>query len=80
MNTRLFLSAATMALLLSACGGDDDDVAMPADDAVPASALASAQAFSRYVGSLPANDHAEPLSVEGVDPPTSDTDEPIDVN
>ena len=79
MNTGLFLSAAAMAVLLSACGGDED-VAMPADDAVPASALASAQAFSRYVGALPANDHAEPLGVAGIDPPASDTDEPIDVN
>ena len=32
MNTGLFLSAAAMAVLLSACGGDED-VAMPADDA-----------------------------------------------
>jgi hypothetical protein len=31
------------------------------------------------VGQLPADDMAEPLDLEGVTPPVSDTDEPEDV-
>lgn len=79
MKSKSFMSAIATAALLSACGGDDDGV-MPATDAVPASALVSAQAFSAYAGSVTANDQAEPLSLDGVEPPTSETDEPIDVN
>jgi hypothetical protein len=77
MNSKSSLSAVAV-LLLSACGGGDDGT-MPATDAVPANALVSARAFSAYTGALPANDSAEPLSLDGVEPPTSETDEPMDL-
>lgn len=66
--------------LLGACGGSHDDPLPPAaGNTVPASALASPAAFTSYVGMLPANDEAEPLDLDGVMPPVSDTDEPDEV-
>jgi hypothetical protein len=46
---------------------------------VPASALASPAAFSGFVGALVPDDGAEPLGVDGVMPPVSDTEEPDEV-
>ncbi len=69
-------------LALAACGGNDgDDPVSMADDPgqVPASATGSATAFSAYVAGLPASDSAEPLTLTGLVPPVSDTDEPIAV-
>ena len=80
MGSKSFMSAMTMLGLLGGCGGGGDDVAMPTVDAVPASALVSAQAFSAYVGSVQPDDRAEPLSLDGFEPPTSQTEEPIEVN
>jgi hypothetical protein len=85
MKTTSWMHASALALfLLSACGGGDDGGSMnagnpPGDNGVPASAMASPEAFSAYVGSLAADDRAEPLDVEQVVPPTSETAEPIDV-
>jgi hypothetical protein len=82
MNQRLLRSAAAGVLLLSlaACGGghDNDDDANADDSRVPASALASWEAFTRWVGDRPASDRAEPVSVGDIDAPTSDSDDPID--
>ena len=83
MKTRFIrLAAASTLLALAACGGggNDDNGAAAEDDssAVPVSALASWQAFSRWVGSRPANDRAEPLLVSDVEAPSSDSDDPID--
>jgi hypothetical protein len=79
MKSKSFVSVVAVLGLLSACGGDDD-VVVPAADSVPASALMSAQAFSAYAGSVPSDDRAEPLSLDNVEPPTSETDEPIALN
>ena len=70
------------ALALSACGGSDEsnaDVPVVANDSgqVPASATASAAAFSTYAAGLLASDSTEPMALEGMTPPVSDTDEPI---
>jgi hypothetical protein len=62
--------------LLSACGGGRADAPPLASNRVPASALVSATAFTSYVGSLPASEQADPLGLDGVLPPTSDTDPP----
>ena len=66
--------------LLTGCGGgggNGDTVEAPAGtQGVPASATASPKAFSTYVASLPADDRAEPLDLDGVMPPTSETAEP----
>ena len=82
MKTRFIgLSAACLLFALTACGGggNDDNDATPDDDSrVPASALASWDAFTRWVGDRAPSDRAEPVSVRDVDAPTSDSDEPID--
>jgi hypothetical protein len=69
----------TLAAGLAACGGGGDDALPPAADTeVPASATASPEAYSRYAGSLRADDHADPLSVDKVVPPVSETATPIE--
>jgi hypothetical protein len=71
-----------LALVLAACGGDDDGAAVApplAANEVPQSALTSAEAFSRFVGSLPPSDTDEGLVLKDVQPPASDTGEPIPV-
>ena len=64
------------AATLAACGGGGGHDAPPASDTVPPSATASPPAYTSYVGSLPADDTGEPLRLDGVLPPVSDTDEP----
>jgi hypothetical protein len=83
MKTRFIrLAAACTLIALAACGGggnDDNGAATDNDSSgVPASALISWQAFSRWVGSRPASDSAEPLVVSDVEAPSSDSDDPID--
>jgi hypothetical protein len=83
-STSWMHAIASALLLLTACGGGDDgnsmNAANPSDaDGVPASATASPKAFSAYVGSLPADDQAEPRDIENVEPPISETAEPLDI-
>jgi hypothetical protein len=80
------LSLAAAGLLAACGGGSDDQVDMPAPPAaaneVPASALASATAYTQFaVSQSPmASDTDEPLSATNVDlPPGSETDEPVSV-
>lgn len=62
------------AVLLLACGGSDDPP--PVDTTVPASAQASAEAYTAFAAALAEDDRREPLSLDGVVPPTSETAEP----
>jgi hypothetical protein len=69
-------------LALAACGSDDPDPAPPpppvqSTNEVPASAYASAVAYSNYAASLPTTDTAEPLLLGSTPAPTSETEEPI---
>jgi hypothetical protein len=75
MNTRTLLTMAVTGLLLVACGGSDG----PGVDErlVPASATASPGAYTDYVGTRPADDTLEPLLLEGVVPPVTDSEEPL---
>lgn len=80
MNTQNFrnlLVGAAAIALLSACGGSSYEPV--ADGEVPTSATNSPQAYSAYAGSLAADDRAEPLNVDKVTPPTSETAEPADI-
>ena len=83
MNTHPLLSALMLTVGLAACGGSDDPVPVPpppvASNEVPASAYASNTAYSQYAGSLAAREGNEPLDVDKVVAPTTETDEPIDV-
>jgi len=87
MKTHHTLGAMGLALLLAACGGSDDEggggapMAPPlAANEVPQSALASADAFSRFVGSLQESDTEEGLVLKDAQPPVSDTGEPMPVS
>jgi ABC-type glycerol-3-phosphate transport system substrate-binding protein len=81
---RPFALVLLASLALAACGGGDDhgDATGTADGPgqVPASATVSATAFSAYVAGLPPSDSAEPLTLTGLVPPVSDTDEPLEVH
>jgi hypothetical protein len=84
MKTRLLLSMLVLSGGLSACfGGSDDAPVTPmppvAETEVPASASASPEAYSLYAGSVAPSETAEPLGVDAVVPPVSETAEPIDV-
>lgn len=71
--------AATLGAL-AACGGGggyDDGGAPGGSGGVPPSATASVTAFVQYLAALAMREAEEPLSVDGVTPPTSDTDEPV---
>ena len=74
------LGALALLFLLGACGGGAKEVEVPAAvGGVPSSALASARAYADFTGSVPADERAEPIEVEPVTPPTSESDEPIDL-
>jgi hypothetical protein len=61
--------AAILAAGLTACGGKPND-----SDSIPTATVGD---FSQWVGSRPSDDGAEPLEVDTVLPPTSETAEPV---
>ena len=72
-------------VLLAACGDSPQETAAPplppapnASD-LPNLALSSATAFSQFAASLPKTEIGQPLNVNGVTPPTSETADPIPV-
>lgn len=82
MNTHRLLICTTLAVALAGCGGGGDaDMPVAEDDTgrVPSSATASVQAFVGFVGQQAPADQAEPLSLQGATPPTSETEEPVDL-
>jgi hypothetical protein len=80
MNTKTLLLGLAVAASLAACGGGSDSVAIDpptATNEVPASATASATAYTQFAKSLSASDSSQPLDVRSVTPPTSETDAPV---
>ena len=75
------LSVVLATAALGGCGGDggspQPEVPPQADNQVPASALVSAEAYTRYAASLAPSETAEPLDVSAVSAPTSETSEPL---
>lgn len=78
----LALAVLATAALLAACGGGgsgdtpaDPPAASNGPD-VPASASASDDAFVAWANAQPTSETAEPLRLDGVMPPASETDEP----
>ena len=81
MKTLQSMGAAAVLALLAACGGGNDPIAAVVDTTiVPAGAAASPEAYGSYIGTMTADDRAEPLGIDAVEPPTSDTTEPADVS
>ena len=79
MNAKHGITAVALSLLAACGGGGNGPVDTTAANEVPASATASPEAYSRYVGSLATDDRVEPLNVDNVVPPTSESAEPIGV-
>lgn len=67
------LMCGTAWVLLAACGGD------PLTGSAGLIPTNSVGEFSTYVGTQPADERSEPVDVEAVLPPTSETAEPVDV-
>ena len=67
-----------LAATLAACGDNPQtaELTPPASNEVPASATASTSAYASFAGSLPKSDTQDPLDVNKVTPPTSETEEP----
>lgn len=83
MRTPFLVGLALLAGLgLVACGssGGHEPAAPAAVDAVPATATLDGRSFTQFVGSLMAADDREPLPLDRVTPPTSDSDEPLPVS
>lgn len=78
MKTLKVMALLACAVALSACGDNPDDGGPPAadDGQVPASASASIAAFFGYTSALTESETAQPLGVDRVTPPTSETQEP----
>lgn len=76
------MSASTLilaTLALAACGGGggyEAPPATPAGNVVPPSATASVASFVNYVGTLPASEGADPVELQQLAPPTSESDDP----
>lgn len=72
------LALALLTAALAAGCGDSvyEPEPPPAETEVPASALASVPAYTRFTGSLPADDRAQPLHLGDWQAPTSETAEP----
>ncbi len=71
------IAAASIAMVLAGCGGDDHapDPYEARGEAIPASAAASPGSFVSYIAGLPASDTDEPLVLEGFTAPADDTTE-----
>ena len=87
MKVSHFILVVSAVYSLIACGDSPGSAGVPPPPAppppvaqpnneVPTSATASTGAYVQYTGSLAASDSAEPLIVEKVTPPTSETEEP----
>lgn len=80
MNLQKMAASALLLGLLAACGGGHSDEETPTADGrkVPASALASASAYSQWAGSLVNSETGEAVAVdEGMKAPQSETEAPI---
>jgi hypothetical protein len=74
----LFAALAT-SLVLVACGDNPADAVPEAvvnSNEVPSSAMASAQAYTSFAGSLQKSDTDQPLGLQNTLPPTSETEAP----
>lgn len=83
MKTKLvWIALVGAALALAGCGGGGDGGGDDADElrAVPDSAVASPEEFTRWVGDREASESRVPLAMNSAMPPISETAEPIDID
>lgn len=83
MHINRFIVTALIAAALTACGDNPADTppTPPAQavDEVPASAYASASAYSNYAAMLAPSDSSEPLKLGSGAAPTTENEEPVPV-
>jgi hypothetical protein len=80
MNRKLMCVAAIAALALAACGGGGGSDEATELAMVPDEALATGEAFTDWVGARQASEANEPLAMNAMMPPSSDTAEPVDLD
>jgi hypothetical protein len=75
---RLLIVLASTAVFAACSDNPSAETPQPPvqSNTVPASALVSARAYASFAASLPPSDSQVPLEVNGVTPPTSETEEP----
>ncbi len=82
MNSRQLCISLGAAMVLGACGGGNDAAAPSAPaaaDTVPASALASASAYTEYVGTVVRSERDDAIKLGDADAPVSDSEAPLPV-
>ena len=71
------------AALLTACGGGGSSSNSNSEDSgpetVPAAAIASPEAFTQYLAARSDDERREPVAIDALVPPTSETAEPLPV-
>lgn len=78
LNAGLLAALALASALLAGCGGDESPPRADDSREVPASAVASATAFSEFVGDQQPDDRAAPLTMaDSLMPPASEDEEPL---
>jgi hypothetical protein len=75
MKMRILCFAMPALLALGACGDSSSTTDPVPGDGVPVDTV---EAFSGYVGSLSTDETSEPMLIDTVKPPTSETAEPIE--
>jgi hypothetical protein len=80
MNRKLMCVAAIAALALAACGGGGGSDEATELAMVPDEALVTGEAFTDWVGARQPSDANEPLAMNAMMPPSSDTAEPVDLD
>ncbi len=76
---RTALSMLFAAALLTACGGGGGHSEDSGPETVPAAAIASPEAFTQYLAARSDDERREPVAIDDLMPPTSETDEPLPV-
>lgn len=69
------------AALLTACGGGggSNNSEDSGPETVPAAAIASPEAFTQYLAARSDDERREPVAIDDLVPPTSETAEPLPV-
>jgi hypothetical protein len=80
-KTMGMVGALALALVAGCDGGGELEVDAAASvREVPVSAQASARAYAEFAGTLAVDDRGDPMEVGPVVAPTSETDEPVDID
>lgn len=76
---KLLIGAAAAALALAACGGGGGDglTELQREDRAASASVAGLIAFANGMIAMLTGETGEPRTIDGIAPPTTDTDEPV---